>query len=255
MSRTRALRALFVLVACASLAATAALAAGPYYARGSYYVGTAGQWGADAGNMLYDDGTHGDVIAGDNVHEADVVSDMPPGIWEFKLANADWTENWPKHPVYLMDNARLITTAAGAKIHFRLDLNSLPGWQPVQGAVACDHAMLPGTPLELMGSAPELGSWNTPVPAVDDNGVWTTVVHVATPGSYQFKFRIVGDWACPYGLHYNMLMGDNFTFTTTVPGTAVRFLFNPADGRGYAGEFDDTPARPSTWGRVKALYR
>lgn len=255
MTRPRALCALIALVACASLAATAALAAGPYYARGSFYAGTAGLWGADAGNQLHDDGTHGDAVAGDNVFEADVLSDRPPGVWQFKIANADWTENWPNHPTYPTENARLVTTTSGETIHFRLDMNNRVGWQPSWGAVACDHAVPPGTSLELIGSAPELGSWSTPVVAVDDGGVWTAVVHVAIPGDYQFKFRGAGSWEWPFGLHYNMGAGDNFAFTTTTAGTAVRLLFDTRDGRGYAAEFDETPARASTWGRVKALVR
>lgn len=250
-----ALLVLALVATLATLAATTARAAGPYHARGSFYAGGGGTWNADAGNMLYDDGTHGDPVAGDNVHEADVVPDQPPGLHEFKLANFDWTENWPLQPSWPLDNARLFFTAPGEKLHFRLDLNVLPGWQPEAGAVACDHGMPAGTVLELMGGAPELGSWNTPVPTVDDDGVWTTVVHIATPGPYEFKYRNAGNWDWSFGRHYNMLIGDNFSFTTTVPGTAVRFLFNTRDGRGFAAEFDETPARPTTWGRLKSLYR
>lgn len=250
-----ALRLLALVVTLVALAAPAAHAAGPYYARGSFYAGGGGTWNADAGNQLYDDGTHGDAVAGDNVHEADVIPDQPPGYHDFKLANFDWTENWPHHPSRPTDNARLLYTEAGEKLHFRLDLNVLPGWQPEYGAVACDHALPPGLVLEVIGSAPELGSWVTPMPAVDDGGVWTTVVHIATPGYYEHKFRGAGSWDWPLGVHYNMLMGANFSFTTVTPGTAVRFLFNPRDGRGYAAEFDETPARATTWGRVKSLYR
>jgi hypothetical protein len=246
---------LFAPAVLVSLAASMAHAAGPYYARGSYYAGTAGTWGYEAATQLWDDGLHGDGAAGDNVYGVDVVSDQPAGAYEFKISNADWTENWPKHPVYLAENARLITTSPGETIHFRLDLRTLTGWQPVWGAVACDHAMPAGTQLELIGSAPELGSWTTPVPTVNDNGVWTTVVHIATPGSYQFKYRGAGSWVWPFGIHYNMGAGDNFTLTTTIPGSAVRFWFNTTDGRGYAQEFDDTPARVTTWGRIKSMFR
>lgn len=247
--------ALSVLALVATFAAVTAQAAGPYYARGSFYAGGGGTWNADAGNLLYDDGLHEDGAAGDGVYAGDVIPDQPPGFHEFKIANFDWTENWPLHPSYPTDNARLLTTIPGEKVRFRLDLNPRAGWQPVAGAVTCDHGMPAGTVLELMGGAPELGSWSSPVAVVDDGGVWTTVVHIAAPGSYEFKLRNAGNWDWSFGAHYNMLIGSNFAFTTTVPGTAVRFLFDTSDGRGYAAEFDETPARATTWGRVKSLYR
>lgn len=252
-------RPLLVVVALVpvfvSLAASAALATGPYYARGSYYAGGGATWGFDAGNQLFDDGLHGDGAAGDGVYGAYVVSDQPAGLHGFKIANADWSELWPHNPNAVLENAQLLTTAGGETIHFRLDLNTAAGWQPATGAVVCDHGLPAGLVLELIGSAPETGSWTTPVAAVDDNGVWTTVVHIATPGNYEFKFRGAGAWTWPLGVHYNMGAGHNFTYSTTVPGTAVRFMWNSADGRGYAGEFDDVPARASTWGRLKSRVR
>lgn len=255
MNRRFGAPALAMLALLAGLAASFAQAAGPYYARGDYYAGSAGLWSNDSGNQLFDDGLHGDGGAGDGVYGAWVVSDQPPGSHGFKIANADWSELWPHNPDASLDNGRLLTTTDGETIHFRLDLNALPGWQPVWGAAACDHGMPAGATMEVMGSAPELGAWATPVPAVDDAGIWTAVVHLATPGDHEFKFRVAGTWDWPFGAMYNLGSGVNFTFTTTVPGTAVRLRFNPLDGRGTAAEFDETPVRSTTWGRLKSLRR
>ncbi len=61
-------------------------------------------------------------------------------------------------------------------------------------------------------------------------------VPIATPGAYEFKFRVVGTWdVCNFGLHDNMLFGDNFACTTTTPGNTVRFEMNLATGRGRSG--------------------
>ena len=247
-------RSLLVTIVLSFVAATA-FAAGPYYARGSFYAGAGGTWSATAGNQLFDDGLHGDGAAGDNVYAADIVSDQAPGTHQFKIANADWSELWPHHPNFVLENAQLVTVSPGETIHFRLDLNTRAGWQPATGAVACDHGRPAGLALELSGRAPETGARTTPVAAVDDNGVWTTVVHIAAAGSYEYKFRGAGSWTWPFGVHYNMGAGDNFTYTTSTPDAAVRFRWDGNDGRGSAEPFDETPTRPASWGRIKSRFR
>jgi len=248
---------LLTVVLALTVACLGSASAQSFYARGSYYAGAGTTWNADAGNQLFDDGQHDDGAAGDGIYGAIVVADQAAGPHEFKIADAAWTPglNWPYNPAYPSDNARLVITGPGDTVRFRFDGNSAPGWQPDNAAVACDHGMPAGTVLELIGSAPELGSWNTGVEAFDVDGIWTAVVRIATPGDHQFKFRGAGSWDWSFGIHYNMLIGDNFAFTTTRADAAVRFKFNPADGRGYAVEFDDTPVVRRTWGRLKALYR
>jgi len=254
------MRVVFFLTAVLALAAASVGSAWaqPFYARGSFYAGTGAAWNADAGNQLFDDGLHGDGAAGDGIYGALVVSDQPAGAHDFKITDADWTPglDWPHNPAYPTQNARLFTAGPGDAIQFRFDGNSAqPGWQPDAGAVACDRAMPAGTVLEVCGSAPELGNWTTGVPAVEVDGIWTAVVRIATPGDHQFKFRSAGNGDWSFGIHYNMLDGDNFAFTTTHADAAVRFKLNMADGRGYAVEFDDTPVLKQTWGQLKALYR
>lgn len=246
---------LLLLVSAAVLAAVPA-AAGPYYARGTHYVGTTGTFDADAGNELFDDGLHGDGAAGDNVHAGTVFSNQPPGFHEFKIATTDWSDLYPHNPNFVLSNAVLYTSSPGEAIFFRLDLNARTGWQPESGAVACSHFTPGGTTFELIGSTPELGTWNGGVEAVLDQGVWRVVRTIATPGSGEFKFRVVGTWnVCNLGIHYNMFQGDNFVFATVASDAPVRFEFDTADGRGRALELDPTPTRSSSWGRLKALYR
>jgi hypothetical protein len=232
-------------------------AAGPYYARGDYFAGTGGTWGTEAGNQLFDDGLHGDGAAGDGVYGANVVSDQPAGIYGFKIANSDWSEAWPSNPTYALSNAVVWTSGPGDVVHFSLDTNLVgDGWQPAQNAVATDHFAPHGTAFEVIGSAPETGNWNSGVAAGKVGSLMRVEVQIATPGSYQYKFRATGTWdVCNFGVHYNMFNGDNFTYTTTLANAYVRFEMDLATGRGRAVESPTTDAKSSTWGRIKRLYR
>jgi hypothetical protein len=243
---------LLLALACACACAAHAQ---PYYVRGDFHAGTVGLWGYGPENQLLDDGLHGDGAAGDSVYAGDVIADQVPGWHEFKIANSDWTQNWPCDPVYPTVNARVYTSVTGETVHFRLDLSARAGWQPVTGAVACDRGMPPGGQLELIGGAAETGSWNSGVATLYADSAWTAGVHIATPGSYEFKFRSVGSWDWAFGIWFNMYTGHNFAYATTVAGTAVRFDYDMRDGRGRAFEYDETPVARTTWGRVKVLYR
>jgi hypothetical protein len=230
-----------------------------YYARGDFYAGANGTWNFDDGNRLYDDGLHGDGAAGDDVFAGDVVSDQPAGHHDFKIANADWGENWPGDPNRPLVNGQLWTSGPGDVVHFRLDTNpASDGWQPVWPAVATDHGMPNGAEFEVMSNAPEFGAWGGPgVPAIQAGSTLRAEAVIATAGSYEFKFRVRDTWdLCDYGLRYNMTGSpENFTFTTTVPNAHVMFEMDLGAGRGRAFQFDPTPVRRVSWGRLKAKYR
>lgn len=247
----------FASVCFLLLLASPAHADGPYFARGAYFAGAGEPWSAEAGNQLHDDGLHGDGAAGDGIYGAYVVADQGQGIYGFKIANMDWTENYPNQPQYPLSNARVYIEGPGDIIHFRLDTNTnVDGWIPAANAVVTDQPAPAGFDYEVIGSAPETGSWNfgVPAPLVGTHLVAQTVI--ATPGVYEFKFRVVGTWdICNYGARYNMLISDNFTYTTSKPNSEVRFEFDLETGRGRAAEFDSTPARSTTWGRLKQIYR
>lgn len=247
--------ALFIMfLACVM---TSGAFAGTFYARGTHYAGKTDIWSYDVGNQLFDDGLHEDGDAADGVFGAFVTSDQPPGFHEFKIANADWTQNYPLNPEYPLANAVLFTFEPGEVIHFRLDTNALTnGWQPAEYAVACSHFTWPGSAFELIGSPPELGSWLQGVPAFFAEGVWYAVVTIAEPGLHEYKFRFPGTWeVCNIGIHYNMFLGDNFSFETNEPLTTLRFEFNPQDGRARATDEGVITTREGTWGAFKNTYR
>lgn len=233
--------------------------AGPYYARGTFYAGSGEPWDFDAGNELFDDGNHGDGAAGDGIYGAFVTADQNDGPHEWKIANADWTENFPLNPMYPMANAVLFLFSPGEVIHFRLDTNTLEeGWQPAANAVACSHFRIPfpGYEFELIGSAPELGEWLSGIPVVMEDDLWFAFATIGAPGYYEFKFRVIGTWDfCNLGVHYNMFMGDNFSFETVDPLTVVRFEFNPVDGRARAVLHGSVAVDQASWGQLKSLFR
>jgi hypothetical protein len=233
--------------------------AGPYFARGTYYAGSGLPWDCDAGNELFDDGLHGDGAAGDGIFGCYVVADQPAGYHEWKIATIDWSEAYPSHPSHPLANAVLYLPDEAQEIHFRLDTNVQDeGWQPEANAVACSHFTIlgPGYEFELIGSAPELGEWLSGIPVVMAEDLWIAYATIEQPGAYEFKFRVAGSWDyCNLGIHYNMFIGDNFTFTVTEPADLVRFEFNPRDGRGRAVCLGQVPTDKITWGQIKALYR
>lgn len=247
-------------LACAltlALIAGPAMAAGPFHARGAYYAGTGGLYGFDVGNQLHDDGLHDDGAAADGVYGAWVVADQGAGFYGFKIANPDWSELYPHQPTFPLSNARVWIDGPGDVVHFRLDTNTVAGgWIPAANAVSTSQPAYAGVDYEVIGSAPETGAWSSGVPAAQVGAMLIAEIPVATPGAYEFKFRVVGTWdVCNFGAHYNMLIGDNFTYATTLPGATVRFEMDLSSGRGRATELGPTAAFRASWGRVKGLYR
>lgn len=254
--------AALLVLACV---AHAQIADGPYYARGSFYCsadllgipsGAGTCWGYADLLLLYDDGLHDDGAASDGVYGCWVTTNQPPGMLEFKLANADWTFNAPNVPQYALANGVLFTTSAGESVHFLLDTTTPAyGWVPAV-SVANDHGYPAGATLELIGSAPELGSWTTGVPASHEGTLWSAKVMIATPGSYEYKFRVQGTWSLAnFGIAYNNAAGGNGNVTTTRTNEDVVFQFDERTGRIRAIDDANVPIRSATWGHLKTVYR
>ena len=265
MHRRSPLAASAVVVVLGLAASTAfAQAPGPYYARGTVRCSSAHQgialpdscYGYGEDVQLFDDGLHGDGPANDGLWGGDVMSNQPPGLQYFKIANADWSFAQPTAPGGELINSRVWTSYAGEWVHFQLTFRAPDyGWVPAVG-VSNDHAFPAGMSLELMGSAPELGSWTSGLPADHVDRTWQRIVTIATPGTYEYKFRVSGTWnIANFGLDYNNNYGRNGTFTTTVPNTEMIIQFNEVDGRIRAIANDNVPARRRSWGELKVRYR
>lgn len=259
--------ALFTTLAALTLlvgAAHAAIAPGPYYARGTFFCasglpGTSPPdtcWCYSPAQQLFDDGAHGDGAAGDGVYGANIAITSFRGIFEFKIGNADWTFSQPSAPCCAFYNGYLWPNFPGEIIHFTLDTATpAGGWVPEVG-VANDHSYPSGFQLEVIGSAPEIGNWNWGLPADHAGPLWSRTAVIATPGTYEYKFRCLGTWNyANFGLNYNNIAGVNASFTTTVPNEPILFQFDESRGRLRAVHYDVTPARRNSWGSLKAAYR
>jgi hypothetical protein len=263
MRRFVAFAALTALTCLAALVHAADIAPGPYYARGNFYsaVGSPGSnpdgtWGYSPEQQMFDDGLHGDGAANDGVYGVDIACSFAWGLFEFKIANADWTFNAPNEPGYPMQNGYLWTDWPGQVLHFTLDTSpSVGGWQP-DLSVANSAGYPTGMGLEVIGSAPEIGSWNWGVPADHIGKAWSKSVVIAMPGAYEFKFRCLGTWAfANFGIRYNNVVGANASFVTTMPNEPILFQFDETNGRLRAVHDDPTPVRRGSWGQLKAAYR
>ncbi len=236
--------ALLALLLASSFAVSAfAAGPGPFYAKGSYYAGTAGTWNFDAGNTM--------TLSG-GVWTATVTADQAFARHEFKVANADWSES------YFGPCNLWVHCGTGDVVTFTLDTNVYAdGWLPAQDIVWSSHYAPAGTTFEVIGGAPETGSWGSGVPATLVGNIWTRVVTIATPGSYEGKFRATGTWdVCNVGSEGAAApCGGNLAYTTTVANSDVRFEFNRATGRARVEVLGATPANSKSFGHLKVMYR
>lgn len=246
----RIVTAILTVAFAAGLAGAAA--AGPWFAKGDMYCAP-GCWNYDSGNELFDDGLHGDGAAGDGKFGGSVATDQPGGRREFKIALADWSQSH-----FPWCNLWVHTAGPGDVVHFTLDTNTYAdGWWPQSNIVWTDHYAPPGTTFEVIGGAPETGSWGSGVPAALIGTVWTRLVTIGTPGSYEAKFRATGTWdILNLGTEgAGAPCGANLQYTTSLPNQDVLFEFNTTNGRTRVTVVDPTHAARRTWGQVKSIYR
>lgn len=234
------------LVLALMLVATAAFAAGagPFYAKGDFYCAP-GCWNADAGNLLT-------FNAGTGIWSGVVTCDQAYARHEFKIANWDWSES------YFPWCNLWVHCGNGDQVTFTLDTNVYAdGWFPTQDIVWSSHFAPPGTTFEVIGGAPETGSWGSGTAATLIGTVWTLSTPIATPGSYEAKFRATGTWdVCNIGTEgAGAPCGANLQYTTTAANEFVTFEFNQATGRARVFNGSPVPAVQGSWGQVKTLYR
>ena len=179
---------------------------------------------------LYDDGTHGDLIADDDIFTLD-----------HTIASADRHEwkivecgNWGNaHPA--SDNAWLHTSAGDQTVKFTFDVNDHSGdagWAllPSQNIVNVWGDDLP-TSFTAVG---DFQSWNNSDPNTEmdyaGNGVFWLTYTVSTAGSHIGKVTATGTWDA-FGADGRSKNADNVNFTTTTADEEVVFLLDSRSGR------------------------
>lgn len=218
--------------------AAAPVWAQPYYARGNFTGVPATDWGTT--NPL----TETPVGSG---HYQGTVTGLTAGnYYEFKLANASWSENWPA------GNARFLADASGEATFHLYKAHPVDGWSPAGVRVGYKDV---GMTWEVMGS---FNGWGAPVVALDSlgGGQYSATYTVVTPGSYQFKFRKTADWGVSIGTDFGNSAG-NITIGTSAANQVVRFDLDLLNGRyrvtlvGASTVFDGT-LTSAEWANPKA---
>jgi hypothetical protein len=197
----------FVGLLAVGLMAIPALAQ-PYNARGTF-----NDWGETPMNDD-GDGTYSVTIGG-----------LTQGDWEdFKVAFNDWAESWPPQ------NARAAIGESGdLTIHFIPGMIG-DGWQPEADRVGYDDTG--EIAWELSGG---FNDWavNDPLAAMTDNGggLYSVDYTIATPNTYEFKFKAQTTWDISIGADFGNFDTPNAEFTTTVPNEVLTFELDLPNGR------------------------
>ncbi|MCP4248490.1 MAG: PEP-CTERM sorting domain-containing protein [bacterium] len=187
------------------LVAASASAQAPYYVRGEMN-------GWDTSEVMAD--------MGSGHHMASLTGYTSGDMYEYKLANGDWSEQWPG------SNGRIMVDGAG-EMNFHLRLGAFAdGWFPTENRVGYDD---PGHGWDIMGA---FNGWASAVTTLADmgGGLYSGDYVVPTAGSYEFKFRMAGDWAISIGDNFGNAAANNLG-TTTFDGEVLTFDLDLPNGR------------------------
>ncbi len=182
-----------------------------WYARGDF-----NGWGTS--DPMFDDGTNGDVTAGDGIFSTQVTA--AEGRYEFKVATAEWFG-------YPSSNAWLEST--GEVVMITLDTNTYNDeWMPAANIV--------GVSTEP-GAWTAVGDWQSynnadPNTGMTSNGdgTYTLSTPIANPGNYTIKATKTGTWDA-IGADGRGVNATNAAFTTTEADQEVVFKVDPLAGR------------------------
>ncbi|MDY7041317.1 MAG: alpha-amylase family glycosyl hydrolase [Chloroflexota bacterium] len=188
----------------------------------SWYVrGNFNGWGT--GNPMFDDGTHGDVTAGDGLYTA-VVTIATADRHEFKVASEDWSVSYPGS-----GNSWLDTTVADEVVTVTFDTNVYDdGWQPTTNVIGVSTE--PGT----WTAVGDWQGWNNADPATEmtalGGGVYQLTTPIASPGSYQYKAVKTGTWDA-VGADGRSVNAATASFETVEAGQNATFTVDALAGR------------------------
>jgi hypothetical protein len=189
----------------AALLMASSLEAQTYYLRGDF-----NGWGTSDPMIANGDGSYSATVTG-----------TAGTRFQFKIALADWSSSWPG------SNARSIFDASGSfTANFRPGAVA-DGWNPGSDRVGYKDPSQFGW--EIMGS---WNGWSSPVLSLTSmgNGLYSGDYLVASPGSYDFKFREAGSWDISVGGDFGNSAG-NANVTTLSPNELVRFQLDLPNGR------------------------
>ena len=240
----------------AALTLTAGAASAQYHVAGDF-----NGWDANI-NPMFDDGTNGDLVAGDGIHTLELEI-AAAGRHEWKAAEAGWANSWPGS-----GNSWFITPADNTVVTFTFDTNVMgDGWAPDGNSMNTDYTR--GTPYTLVGSlGDELGGndWDpTGVLQLTDDGVdgdvvagdgvYTFEAAIGVTGSFEWKIAVNGGWGEQYGVDGPGTNSATWLIDVTDVGT-LTFLLDVNTGRiSYSLTTEPVDNDESSFGAVKSVYQ
>ncbi len=184
----------------------------------------------NASMPLYDDGTHGDILPGDNILSLDTAI-TAAGRYEFKVVTCgDWGTAYPSN------NAWFFTTTANQVVKITFDANDHSAdagayFYPAQHIVNVWGDDLP-TAFTAVG---DWQGWNpgntaTAMTAMG-NGMYRLKYLIPTAGTYMAKVVRTGSWDEQYCADGRNINGPVINFTTTGDNQEVVFLLDTRASR------------------------
>lgn len=176
---------------------------------------------------------------------------IPAGNWEYKVAiNHAWDENYGAGGVLNGSNIAL-NVASEQNVTFVYDPNTHVVTQSVAPIVVA-----PGSYQSAVGCP---GDWQpdcltTQLLDPDLDGVFSYQTTVIPPGNYEFKIALGLTWDVNYGQD-GAAGGANIPFTVPPGGAVVTFYWNSMTLVPTVVVDTATPAKPSSWGVLKVMYR
>ncbi len=196
---------------------------------GNWCVAGGFQGWDNASTVLYDDGSHGDLIGGDGVFSLDFTVPTA-GRNEWKAVKCgDWGVAYPS------DNAWVVTSQDQQTVKFTFDTNDhsanvgLP-YQPVKNIVNAWDS-LP----QSWTAAGSFNGWNNadPVTSLSNLGYQTWLLNLPfdMPGSYEGKITQTGTWDNQFGADGRNKNAPGIAFQIFNTGDTAQFVLNSLTGR------------------------
>ncbi len=242
------------------LACSFVLAAGAAIAQPFYLAGDFNGWNANT-DLMFDDGTNGDAVAGDGIHSR-LLTIATAGRHEYKNATLDWAESWPGS-----GNNWFITDMDNVEVLFIFNTNAMgDGWLPdsywgmTDYTFANSHVVVGDLGDELGGT-----DWDPAGSLVmhddglngDDvagDGFYTFSASISTAGTFNWKVACNGDWGEQYGSDGPGANSATWAIDVLNPGILF-FVLDTNTGRIYWGAEAPVANETASWSELKNMYR
>jgi glycosidase/PKD repeat protein len=184
----------------------------------------------NASDPMVDDGTGGDLIAGDGVYTAEFTISAA-GRHEWKtVACGDWGTAFPGN------NSWFFTGVVDQVVRLTFDSNDHGGDAGVPYSPAANIVDAAGdTEPAGFTAVGDWQGWNNADPTTArealGNGIWRLKIAIPTAGGYQAKIVPTGSWGEQFVADGRAIDGSPVGFTTSVDGEEVIFLLDTRSSR------------------------